>query len=61
MSQLLPIRESLWNTIPADAQAALLATRKAMLDRIVELDATVRDLRARLQLNSTNSSQTPSA
>jgi transposase len=61
MNQQLPIPEPLWNTIPADAQAALLAAWKSMEDRIAELEATVRDLRARLQLNSTNSSKPPSS
>jgi transposase len=61
MNQRLPIPEPLWNTIPADAQAALLAAWKAMEDRIAELEATVRDLQARLQLNSTNSSKPPSS
>ena len=54
MSHQLPIPEALWGTIPADAQAALLAAWKAMEDRIAELEATVRDLQARLQLDSTN-------
>src|SRR6516225_3584800 len=61
MSQQLPIPEPLWNTIPADAQAALLAAWKAMEDRIAELEAVVRDLQARLQLDSTNSSKPPSS
>src|SRR5215468_3914846 len=61
MSQQPPIPEHLWNTIPADAQAALLVAWKAMEDRIAELEAVVRDLRARLQLNSTNSSKPPSS
>ena len=53
MSQQLSIPEAFWNTIPADAQAALLAAWKAMEDQIAELEATVRDLQGRLQLNST--------
>src|SRR6516162_8767581 len=61
MSQQLPIPEPLWNTIPADAKAALLAAWKAMEDRIAELEAVVCDLQARLQLNSTNSSKPPSS
>src|SRR6516165_10016616 len=61
MSQQLPIPEPLWNTIPADAQAALLAAWKATKDRIAELEAVVRDLQARLRLNSTNSSKPPSS
>jgi transposase len=34
---------------------------KSLQDRIAELEATVRDLQARLQLNSTNSSKPPSS
>src|SRR5438067_108006 len=56
-----PIPEPLWGTVPADAQAALLAAWKSLQDRIAELEATVRDLQARLQLNSTNSSKPPSS
>src|SRR5215471_1166146 len=61
MGQQLPIPEPLWSRIPADAQAALLDAWKAMQDRITALEATVRDLQARLQLNSTNSSKPPSS
>lgn len=61
MNQQPPIPEPLWSTIPADAQAALLAAWKVLEDRIAELEATVRDLQARLQLNSTNSSKPPSS
>lgn len=61
MSQQLPIPEPLWDTIPSDAQAALLVAWKAMADRIAEREAIVRDLQARLQLNSTNSSKPPSS
>jgi transposase len=61
MSQPLPISEPLWGTVPTDAQAALLDAWKTLHDRIAELEATVRDLQARLQLNSTNSSKPPSS
>jgi transposase len=61
MDQMLPILEHLWNTIPAEAQAALLTAWKVMEDRIAALEAQVRDLQARLQLNSTNSSKPPSS
>jgi transposase len=61
MSQKLPIADPLWNTIPAEAQAALLTAWKEMEDRIATLEAQVRDLQARLQLNSTNSSKPPSS
>jgi transposase len=61
MSHQPPIPEALWSTVPADAQAALLNAWKALQDRIAEFEATVRDLQARLQLNSTNSSKPPSS
>ena len=61
MNHSLPISEPLWNTVPADAQAALLDAWKSLQDRIAALEAQVRDLQARLQLNSTNSSKPPSS
>jgi transposase len=61
MNPQLPIPEPLWSTVPAEAQAALLAAWKSLRDRIAELEAQVRDLQARLQLNSTNSSKPPSS
>ena len=57
MNHKLPIPEPLWNTIPADAQAALLTAWKEMEDRIAALEAQMRDLQARLQLNFTNPSK----
>jgi transposase len=56
-----PIPEPLWSTVPADAQAALVAAWNSLQDRIAALEARVRDLEARLQLNSTNSSKPPSS
>jgi transposase len=47
--------------VPADAQAALRDAWESLHDRIAALEATVRDLQARLQLNSTNSSKPPSS
>jgi transposase len=61
MSPTLPIPESLWNTVPPDAQAALMAVFESLRGRIAELDQRVADLEARLQLNSTNSSKPPSS
>src|SRR4051795_5198975 len=61
MSATLPIPESLWDTVPPDAQAALMAVFDSLLGRIAELDQRVADLEARLQLNSTNSSKPPSS
>src|SRR5262245_37159189 len=53
MSPHPPIPESLWNTVPPEAQAALLAVIASLEKRIAELQAT-------LNLNSTNSSKPPS-
>ena len=61
MSQQLPLLEPLWSRVPADLQVTLLDGWKSLHDRIAELEATVRDLQARLQLNSTNSSKPPSS
>jgi len=61
MSVTLPIPESLWNTVPPEAQAALLAVFESLRCRIAELDQRVADLEARLKLNSTNSSKPPSS
>jgi transposase len=57
----LPIPEELWNKIPADAQAAVAVVFGAMQQQIANLEARVRDLEARLKLNSTNSSKPPSS
>src|SRR5438093_13310315 len=56
-----PITESLWNTVPNAAQAALLAVFASDRERIAELERRIKDLEARLQLNSTNSSKPPSS
>jgi transposase len=61
MSLPPPIPESLWNTVPPDAQAAILAVLDTQQKRIDELGRRVRDLEARLKLNSTNSSKPPSS
>jgi len=56
-----PIPEPVWNTVPPDAQAAILAVWNSAQQRIADLERRVRDLEARLQLNSTNSSKPPSS
>src|SRR5262249_36113841 len=61
MNHQHPIAEPLWNTVPAEAQAALLGAWNSLLDRIPALEAQLRDLQARLQLNYTNSSKPPSS
>jgi transposase len=57
----LPIPDGLWSKVPPDAQAAIAAVFLAMQQRINDLDVRVRDLEARLKLNSTNSSKPPSS
>src|SRR5215468_3048581 len=61
MSLQPPIPEPLWDTIPSDAQAALLAAWVAMRQQLARLEQRVRDLEAGLKLNSTNSSKPPSS
>ena len=56
-----PIAESLWKTVPPEAQAAILAVLDTVTARVVELEQRIRDLEARLKLNSTNSSKPPSS
>jgi len=56
-----PIPATLWNTVPPEAQAALLALVESVKGRIAELECRVGDLEARLKLNSTNSSKPPSS
>src|SRR5512144_2251006 len=54
-----PIPEPLWNTVPPEAQVAILAVLDSLKGRIAELERRVGDLEARLELNSTNSSKPP--
>src|ERR1700690_3465314 len=61
MTNPLPIPDEPWNRIPPDAQATVAALFLAMQQRISDLEAKVRDLEARLKLNSTNSSKPPSS
>src|SRR3954449_791269 len=56
-----PIPESLWNTVPSEAQIAIVAVLDAVNRRVLQLEQRVRDLEARLKLNSTNSSKPPSS
>src|SRR5512142_2813784 len=60
MTNPLPIPDEVWNEIPPDAQATVAAVFVAMQQRISDLEVKVRDLEARLKLNSTNSSKPPS-
>jgi transposase len=52
-----PIPEPLWNTVPPEAQAALLEVFGSLERRIAELEKMIAELQARLNLNSTNSSK----
>src|SRR5258708_14379271 len=56
-----PIPAPLWNTVPPEAQVAILALLDSLKGRITELEQRVGDLEARLKLNSTNSSKPPSS
>jgi transposase len=56
-----PIPEPLWNTVPPEAQVAILAVWDTIKGRVAELEQRVGDLEARLKLNSTNSSKPPSS
>src|SRR3954465_11794553 len=56
-----PIAEPLWNTVPPEAQIAILAVLGSVNGRVLELEQRVSDLEARLKLNSTNSSKPPSS
>ena len=56
-----PIPEPLWTTVPPEAQAAVLAVVAALQTRIDALEAALRDLQAKLKLDSTNSSKPPSS
>ena len=58
MSLAPPIAQELWDTIPQAAQAAVLV---AIQRRIEALEAELRELKARLDRNSSNSSKPPSA
>ncbi len=61
MTAPLPISDELWAKVPPGAQAAIAAVFLAMRQRVDELETRVRDLEARLKLNSTNSSKPPSS
>ena len=56
-----PIPDELWAKVPPDAQAAIAIAFLAMRQRVDELETRVRDLEARLRLDSTNSSKPPSS
>ena len=61
MNRPASIPQSIWDNLSDEARAGIGAVIETLENRIAELEATVRDLRARLQLNSTNSSKPPSS
>src|SRR5512143_658055 len=54
MMDRLPLPQDVWDTIPAEAQAAVLALVRSLEQRIAALEE-------RLNKNSTNSSKPPSS
>src|SRR3954470_11438014 len=56
-----PIPAPLWNTVPPEAQVAILALVDSLKRRVAGLERRVGDLESRLKLNSTNSSKPPSS
>lgn len=61
MATASPIPQELWNQILPAAQAAVLAVLAVHQARIDALETRVRELEARLNQNSSNSSQPPSS
>src|SRR3981189_3885632 len=61
MTDPLPIPDEIWAKVPPDAHTAIVAVLVAMQLRVDELETRVRELEARLKLNSTNSSKPPSS
>ena len=51
MSPHPSIPESLWNTVPPQAQVAILAVIASLEKRIADLEKTVAELQARLNLD----------
>lgn len=56
-----PLPQELWNRIPADVQAAVLALVEKYEQTIARLERRVSDLEAQLGQNSSNSSRPPSS
>src|SRR5678810_452061 len=55
------ISKDLWDSIPAAAQAALLATFAALQAQLARLEARLADLEAQVRQDATNSSKPPSS
>ena len=56
-----PLPPQVWETLTPEAQAAVLALVCRLEQQVTELKQQVRDLKARLDQNSTNSSKPPSS
>src|SRR5689334_21625682 len=61
MNPAPPLPDPLWNSAAPELQAAILALVQIHQQQLATLEARVRDLEARLKLNSTNSSKPPSS
>src|SRR5947208_4178542 len=60
MTDAPPLPPQIWEALPPEAQAAVFALVGRLEHQITELKRQVRDLKARLDQNSTNSSRPPS-
>jgi hypothetical protein len=59
----LPLPAALWEALPVEAQALILALRAevgTLRDKVHELEQQVQELQSQLNRNSTNSSRPPS-
>jgi len=61
MTDAPPLPPQIWETLTPEAQAAVLALVCRLEQQVTELKQQVRDLKARLDQNSTNSSKPPSS
>jgi transposase len=61
MTSAPPLPDHLWNSASPELQAAILALVQIHQQRLAELESRIKDLEARLKLNSTNSSKPPSS
>ena len=61
MTDTPPLPPQIWETLTQEAQAAVLALIDRLEQQVADLNLQVRDLKARLDQNSTNSSKPPSA
>ncbi len=61
MTPTPPLPDHLWNSASPELQAAILALVQNHQEQLAALDCRLRDLEARLKLNSTNSHKPPSS